>query len=130
MSSLSLSELHAQIATPVIRTCRKYSSEMRLAHCMEMSSLRSGLATSAHLSSRRLMTTLLSGVVKRDSEGAPDVGGGNDASVVGLSLITNHAAGIASHPITHAETLEIGKQSYKKMSKLMLRFLATASKDD
>lgn len=43
--------------------------------------------------------------------------------VVGLSLITNHAAGIAAHPITHDETLAIGAQSFEKMSRLMLRFL-------
>lgn len=43
--------------------------------------------------------------------------------VVGLSLITNHAAGIASHKITHAETLEVGAQAYEKMRTLMLRFL-------
>ncbi len=43
--------------------------------------------------------------------------------VVGVSLITNHAAGIASHAITHDETLAVGKQSYEKMSRLMLRFL-------
>ena len=45
--------------------------------------------------------------------------------VVGLSLITNHAAGIAEHPITHKETLEEGEKAYAKMSRLMLRFLAT-----
>ncbi|MFQ5562420.1 MAG: purine-nucleoside phosphorylase [Parvularculaceae bacterium] len=44
--------------------------------------------------------------------------------VVGLSLITNHAAGIAEHPITHKETLEEGEKAYAKMSRLMLRFLA------
>ena len=44
--------------------------------------------------------------------------------VVGLSLITNHAAGIAAHPITHDETLAIGAQSFEKMSRLMLRFLS------
>ncbi len=45
--------------------------------------------------------------------------------VVGLSLITNHAAGIAVHPITHTETLEEGEKAYEKMSRLMLRFLTT-----
>ncbi len=45
--------------------------------------------------------------------------------VVGLSLITNHAAGIAAHPITHDETLAIGAQSYETMSRLMLQFLST-----
>lgn len=45
--------------------------------------------------------------------------------VIGLSLITNHAAGIADHPITHDETLAIGAQSFEKMSRLMLRFLST-----
>lgn len=45
--------------------------------------------------------------------------------VVGLSLITNHAAGIASHPITHDETLAIGAQSFERMSRLLLRFLPT-----
>jgi len=44
--------------------------------------------------------------------------------VAGLSLITNHAAGIAAHPITHDETLAIGAQSFEKMSRLMLRFLS------
>ncbi|WP_425409779.1 purine-nucleoside phosphorylase [Hyphococcus sp.] len=43
--------------------------------------------------------------------------------VAGLSLITNHAAGIASHKITHDETLAVGAQSFEKMSRLMLRFL-------
>ena len=43
--------------------------------------------------------------------------------VAGMSLITNHAAGIADHPITHDETLEVGAQSFEKMSRLMLRFL-------
>lgn len=43
--------------------------------------------------------------------------------VVGLSLITNHAAGIAAHKITHDETLAVGAQSFEKMSRLMLRFL-------
>lgn len=44
-------------------------------------------------------------------------------NVVGLSLITNHAAGIAAHKITHDETLAMGAQSFEKMSRLMLRFL-------
>ena len=45
--------------------------------------------------------------------------------VAGVSLVTNHAAGIADHPITHDETLAIGAQSFEKMSRLMLRFLAS-----
>ena len=43
--------------------------------------------------------------------------------VVGLSLITNLAAGISTAPITHAETLAVGAQSADKMSRLLLRFL-------
>jgi len=45
--------------------------------------------------------------------------------VVGVSLITNHAAGIATHKITHDETLAVGAQAFDKMSRLMLRFLPT-----
>ncbi len=47
--------------------------------------------------------------------------------VAGMSLITNHAAGIAAHKITHDETLAVGAQSFDKMSRLMLRFLPTVS---
>ncbi len=43
--------------------------------------------------------------------------------VVGLSLITNLAAGISTTPITHAETLAVGAQSAAKMSRLLMRFL-------
>lgn len=49
--------------------------------------------------------------------------------VAGLSLITNHAAGIAGHPITHDETLAIGARSFEKMSRLLLRFLPTIDED-
>ena len=44
--------------------------------------------------------------------------------VAGVSLIVNHAAGIADHPITHDETLAVGAAAADKMSRLMLRFLA------
>ncbi|WDI30168.1 purine-nucleoside phosphorylase [Hyphococcus flavus] len=43
--------------------------------------------------------------------------------VAGVSLITNHAAGIAAHKITHDETLSVGALSFEKMSRLILRFL-------
>lgn len=43
--------------------------------------------------------------------------------VVGLSLITNLAAGISSLPMSHDETLAVGAQSAEKMSRLLLRFL-------
>ncbi len=43
--------------------------------------------------------------------------------VVGLSLITNLAAGIADQPITHEETLAAGAQSSDSLSRLLLRFL-------
>ena len=43
--------------------------------------------------------------------------------VVGLSLITNYAAGVGDQPITHAETLAVGEQSFERMSRLLLRFL-------
>ncbi len=43
--------------------------------------------------------------------------------VAGVSLITNHAAGIAAHKITHDETLAEGAKAFDKMSRLMLRFL-------
>ena len=44
--------------------------------------------------------------------------------VVGVSLITNLAAGIADHAITHDETMAEGEKAFENMSALMLKFLA------
>lgn len=43
--------------------------------------------------------------------------------VLGLSLITNLAAGIADHPLTHTETMEEGEKAYAKLERLFLRLL-------
>ncbi len=42
--------------------------------------------------------------------------------VLGLSLITNHAAGIADHALSHAETMAEGEKAYETMKRLFLRF--------
>lgn len=41
--------------------------------------------------------------------------------VLGLSLITNLAAGIADHPLSHAETMEEGEKAYARLERLFLR---------
>jgi inosine/guanosine/xanthosine phosphorylase family protein len=55
----------------------------------------------------------------------PEVIAANHAGmrVVGMSLITNLAAGISKEPITHAETLAVGALASEKMSRLLTRFL-------
>ena len=47
-------------------TCRKYSSDILLAHSMHIGSGRQGLATSAHLMSIRLMKVRFSGVERSE----------------------------------------------------------------
>lgn len=44
--------------------------------------------------------------------------------VVGLSLITNLAAGIAGHLLTHEETVVEGEKAYDSLRRLFLRYLA------
>lgn len=47
--------------------------------------------------------------------------------VLGLSLITNMSTGISKTPLSHEEVLEVGKSSVKKLSVLLLKFLAHIS---
>jgi inosine/guanosine/xanthosine phosphorylase family protein len=56
---------------------------------------------------------------------APEVIAARHAGMraVGLSLITNLAAGLSRQPMSHDETLAIGAQSAEEMSRLLLRFL-------
>lgn len=42
--------------------------------------------------------------------------------VVALSVITNPAAGISQHPLTHAETLSEAARAYDRVSRLLARF--------
>ncbi len=44
--------------------------------------------------------------------------------VLGLSLVTNLAAGMTGQPITHAEVLEAGRQSATRMGSLLAELLA------
>ncbi|MFQ5347530.1 MAG: purine-nucleoside phosphorylase, partial [Rhodothalassiaceae bacterium] len=44
--------------------------------------------------------------------------------VLGLSLITNHAAGIAGHALSHEETMAEGEKAYEMMKRLFLRFFS------
>jgi inosine/guanosine/xanthosine phosphorylase family protein len=44
--------------------------------------------------------------------------------VAGLSLVTNLAAGIAQHPLTHEETLAEAAKAYDKVEMLLLEFFA------
>ena len=43
--------------------------------------------------------------------------------VAGVSLVTNHAAGITGLPLSHKEVNEIGRKSEQKFSGLMDSFL-------
>ncbi|MBV8349124.1 MAG: purine-nucleoside phosphorylase, partial [Mycolicibacterium sp.] len=43
--------------------------------------------------------------------------------VLGLSLVTNRAAGMTGEPITHAEVLEAGRQSATRMGSLLATLL-------
>jgi purine-nucleoside phosphorylase/xanthosine phosphorylase len=42
-----------------------------------------------------------------------------------LSLVTNLAAGLAPHPLTHDETLGEATKAYGDVEKLLLKFFAT-----
>jgi inosine/guanosine/xanthosine phosphorylase family protein len=44
--------------------------------------------------------------------------------IAAVSLVTNLAAGLSAHPLTHEETLEEARKAYGKMEKLLLGFLA------
>ena len=44
--------------------------------------------------------------------------------VVGLSLVTNMAAGLTDQPISHDEVLESGRQSAARMGSLLARLVA------
>lgn len=44
--------------------------------------------------------------------------------VAGLSVITNHAAGIADHTLSHQETLEEAAKAYHDVERLLLQFFA------
>ena len=44
--------------------------------------------------------------------------------VAALSLVTNLAAGIAGHPLTHEETLAEAAKAYNKVERLLLSFFA------
>jgi len=45
--------------------------------------------------------------------------------VLGLSLVTNMAAGIAGHPLSHDEVLEAGRQSAARMGSLLSRIVGS-----
>jgi purine nucleoside phosphorylase len=45
--------------------------------------------------------------------------------VAALSLVTNLAAGLAPHPLTHEETLGEAAKAYGDVEKLLLKFFAT-----
>ena len=47
--------------------------------------------------------------------------------VAGLSVITNLAAGIAAHPLSHDETIEEANKAYDRMSRLLVRFFEDLS---
>ena len=47
-----------------------------------------------------------------------------DAEVLGVSLVTNLAAGMTGEPLTHAEVLEAGRQSATRMGSLLSEVLA------
>ena len=47
--------------------------------------------------------------------------------VAGLSVITNLAAGIAAHPLSHDETIEEANKVYDCMSRLLVRFFEDLS---
>ncbi|GER04639.1 hypothetical protein JCM17846_23210 [Iodidimonas nitroreducens] len=47
--------------------------------------------------------------------------------VVGISVITNLAAGIASHALSHEETISEANKAYEDMKRLLTRFLADLS---
>jgi purine-nucleoside phosphorylase len=44
--------------------------------------------------------------------------------ILGLSLITNLAAGISSQPLSHAEVLEAGKAAEPVISALLAKIVA------
>lgn len=46
--------------------------------------------------------------------------------VLGVSLVTNQAAGISGEPLDHAEVLEAGRGAARRMGQLLARVLATA----
>jgi purine-nucleoside phosphorylase len=43
--------------------------------------------------------------------------------ILGLSLITNAAAGMADHPINHEEVMQTGERVSQQFTDLMTRFL-------
>jgi purine-nucleoside phosphorylase len=43
--------------------------------------------------------------------------------ILGLSLVTNMAAGLSKHPLSHAEVLAAGKASTERMADLMTRII-------
>jgi purine-nucleoside phosphorylase len=45
------------------------------------------------------------------------------AEVLGVSLVTNLAAGIAGHPLSHAEVLAAGADSAGRMGALLVRII-------
>jgi purine nucleoside phosphorylase len=48
--------------------------------------------------------------------------------VAALSLVTNLAAGIAQHPLSHEETLAEAAKAYGNVEKLLLEFLDAVSR--
>jgi purine-nucleoside phosphorylase len=43
--------------------------------------------------------------------------------ILGLSLVTNLAAGLSPHPLSHGEVLAAGKASAARMADLMTRII-------
>ncbi len=48
--------------------------------------------------------------------------------VVGISTITNFAAGILDQPLSHIEVLEVGKRASEGLKKLIIRIIAESSR--
>lgn len=46
--------------------------------------------------------------------------------IVGISLVTNYAAGLSSEPLTHDEVTEVGERTRPRMERLVTAFLADA----
>lgn len=50
--------------------------------------------------------------------------------VAAFAIVSNHAAGVSKHPITHAEVLEAGKIAAPKLGALVARFVAKIAASD
>lgn len=65
------------------------------------------------------MSTALEAIAAREA----------DMDLLGISLVTNHAAGISAEPLSHEEVLEAGREAAPRISRLLSRIVRTIAEE-